>query len=325
MNTPRLDYLLQVYFDGDISAEEAAELEVLLRTRPEARAGFWGEAHMHSLLRDWGLEGRTQLELEALSSVHPAPRKSSPFAWWRRVGWRPWVAAAVGVALGVLCTSMVSGYVAGNTFRALTVFQDGFEAGPSPEVTGMAVGPERWGGDFSAVVEQEQEVRPVSGKKMLRLLRADYAGKAKPEGSFIADMYRLIDLRPFRREFGADAVVAELSAAFNAARYPEGERYGCTLSIHALDAEFASRHFLFSEAGVSAEALAFSRAFRGVLDNDPASWQRLSTELRLPPGTDFLLIRLGVGYLEQSQRRVEFAGHYVDDVRVALARRAPLH
>ncbi len=49
---------------------------------------------------------------------------------------------------------------------------------------------------------------------MLRLLRADYDGKPSADG-YVTDLYQLIDLRPYQREFADDGAVLEFSAAYN--------------------------------------------------------------------------------------------------------------
>ena len=72
------------------------------------------------------------------------------------------------------------------------------------------------------------------------------------------------------------------------------------------------------------DALAMTRSDRGrLLDRDPATWQRVTAELRLPPGTDFVMLRLHINRGLHSPG-VTFAGHYADDVHVSLIRRAPL-
>jgi hypothetical protein len=57
------------------------------------------------------------------------------------------------------------------------------------------------------------------------------------------------------------------------------------------------------------------------LDRSPATWQRLTSELRLPPDTDFLMVRICIQYSVKSTSRQTFTGHYVDDVRLGMARR----
>ena len=159
---------------------------------------------------------------------------------------------------------------------------------------------------------------------MLRFLRADFEGKPRPEGSYAGDIYRLVDMRPYRKEFSDGGAVAQLSAAFNAFEFPAKEAYGCSISLFALDAETAMNGSTRSGQTLNTESLAMARNSRLKLDRNPASWQRVDGELRLPPSTDFLLIHISLSHAPLAQHRVTFDGHYLDDMRLILTRRAPM-
>ncbi len=99
MNEPRLEYLLDRYFDEALSCEEHAELESLLLSWPHARTLFWKRARFNALLRRRGREiwGR-RLALEEIAGAEPW----SILQLWRRwrdsiqpVGW--WAAAGFAV------------------------------------------------------------------------------------------------------------------------------------------------------------------------------------------------------------------------------------
>ncbi len=62
--------------------------------------------------------------------------------------------------------------------------------------------------------------------------------------------------------------------------------------------------------------MARSRSTR--LDRDPMAWQRLTTDLRLPANTEFIVIRLHVAQVHDSPAKSTFTGTYVDDVRVSM-------
>jgi hypothetical protein len=72
------------------------------------------------------------------------------------------------------------------------------------------------------------------------------------------------------------------------------------------------------------EANAMARSSRTKLDRDPSSWQRLTTEMRLPANTEFLVVRLHINQLFESDDSSTFTGSYADDVRVVLTPRSPL-
>jgi hypothetical protein len=73
MDDERIDSLLNAYFDGALSAEDAAELERRLLAEPQARARFWELARFHAALREWGCRdwGRQLGDAEALASATP--------------------------------------------------------------------------------------------------------------------------------------------------------------------------------------------------------------------------------------------------------------
>jgi hypothetical protein len=224
----------------------------------------------------------------------------------------------------MFCTSVVFAHVRPSLGKVLTLLQEGFESRPAPEVTGLPREIGKWSGDFTEIVSEQQGVKPASGKKMLRFLRADYEGKVKPEGSYFSDVYRLVDVRAYRREFGDGGAVAQLSAVFDAFAFPSGESFDCSVSLHALDAETALALRENPNANITRESLAMACSNRARLDRDPKTWQPVSAELRLPAHTDFLLLHLAVAHSTASQRRVTFDGHYLDDVRLTLGRRVPL-
>jgi len=242
----------------------------------------------------------------------------------RWVQWRSLASAAAGLVIGLFGATLVFGYVGASQRKTITLLQDGFESGPTPQVTGVPQSTGIWSGDFTEVVGSQQDVKPSGGAKMLRFLRADYQGKAQPAGSYVSDLYRFVDLRPFRASFGDGGAVVQLSAAFNAISFPESERYGCSMTLFALDTATEANLITRRGGDMANDALAMARNSRVMLDRDPETWQRVTTELRLPPNADFLLIHIALDHSTKSQHRLTFDGHYLDDVRLTLARRAPL-
>ncbi len=324
MNEPHWDYLIQGHLDDTLTESERAEFDALVLQSAAARRRFWDLAEIHGLARDaariaWGhADPSADQEDELPSSLNrPAPN------WWTRFITRPLMPLAAGLAIGVLCTSMVFAYVGPSLGKVLTLLQDSFESGPAPLVTGVPVEPGRWSGDYSEVVGEQQGVKPESGQKMLRFLRADYEGKPDPEHSGIADIYRLIDVRPYRQEFADGAAVVQFSAAFNAFAFPEGEAYEFKMWLYAFDAQTATNGSLRIGNTRNERNLAVASTGRIKLDRNPATWQRAAGDLRLPADTDFLLIHIAVRRPPNLPPKPTFAGHYLDDVRLTM-RHSPL-
>ena len=312
------DELFSRVCDGRATAEEISELHRLLRTDTAAM-----DAWLHYSTQHGELAGGMALAAEQAPLGSGQDRKIIPMP--RRNPWLQWRSLAAGLVFGLLSATMVWAYVIPRAGKVITLLQESFEIAPPPLVTGVPTEPGRWSGDYSEIVGEQQGVKPASGGKMLRFLRADFEGKPSPGSSHLADMHQLIDLRPYRQEIADGGAVVEVSASFNAIPFPEDEKYGCAVSIFALDAEMATNGSTRIGSTLMSDALAMTRSDRGrLIDRDPATWQRVTSELRLPPGTDFAMIRLHIHRGLHSPGPVNFAGHYADDVRVSLIRRTPL-
>ena len=318
MNAP--ETLIAAHLDGALTELERVELSAWLKADPANLRRFTEAVMFDQEIR---AVAHAKAEHHAAEDFVPTvvPLTTSNRPVWLQ--WRPLAAAAAGIVFGILCTSVVFGYVAPLAGKVVKLMQESFESGPAPLVTGVPVVPGRWSGDYSEVVGEQQGVKPEHGQKMLRFLRADYEGKANA-GGYVADVQQLIDLRPYQRAFADGGAVLQLSAGFNAFEFPTNESYGGLMSLHALDAEMVTSGFMNDRQMLNAESLAMASSSRLLMDRNPATWQRLTTELRLPTNAEFLLIRVGVTHVTKSQRRAEFDGHYLDDVRVVVTRRAPL-
>ena len=55
MNLPRLEALIDRYFDGELSAGELQELSALLEAESTARDCYWRRAKIHGALCRWGV------------------------------------------------------------------------------------------------------------------------------------------------------------------------------------------------------------------------------------------------------------------------------
>lgn len=238
--------------------------------------------------------------------------------------WRSLASAAAGILVGMFCSSVRSAYVAPPQGKVLTLLQDGFESGAAPDPVGMPREVGKWSGDFTEITGEQRGVKPAKGQKMLRFLRGDYPGKANSDKSFISDIYQLVDVRGFLRDSGDGGAVACLSAMFDAEAFPEDQSFVGALALYALDSGSVSGLSGKKESTLIGESLAMSCNHRTRLDRDPTQWQQASVELRLPPNTEFLLVRIFVVNWSPSESRVTFGAHYLDEVRLTFGRRAPL-
>ena len=307
------DDLIQRFLEGNASPEDAEALSHLIETNAAVRTRYLDFAELHASLM--GDENLRSPEFVPFTSSTPT---------WNWFSWRPLTAAAAGIVFGMLCTSAVFGFVVPTAGKVMTLLQESFESGPAPLATGMPVKAGQWTGDFSEIVGGQQGVKPETGKKMLRFLRADYEGKVKPEGSYAGDLYRLIDFRPYLNEFTDGRAVVRTSAGFNSASFPERERYSCVVRAYALSAEMVMSGAFLNGASLRDGALATASKGMPQLDRDPRSWQRVESELRLPAEAEFLLIHVSVSNLTKDEVKDAFRSHYLDEVRVSLLQRSPL-
>jgi hypothetical protein len=311
--------LIHAHLSGTIGKEDFAELQSLLRSNAESRSALRDLATVDTKLEKLASGNEaTQSLLNGPSSL-AAVKAGKPTRWF---AWRPLTAAAAGLVMGLFSASVVFGYVV-PLARSLSLLEENFEdaAVIAAKVT---LEPGLWRGDHAVVVGAEQDVKPMIGEKMLRFLRSDSPSKARPAGGHIADVYRLIDLRGLRQDFSDGEAVVQASASVNATPFSEQQKFGCAISLFALDAESLPESASYVGTALESEANAMARCSRTKLDRDPASWQRLSTEMRLPANTEFLVVRLHISQNFESDGSSVFTGSYADDVRVTLTQRTLL-
>jgi hypothetical protein len=293
--------LFNAALNDQLSETEKLELAVVLKSSAEAR-------------QLWYLYNDNECSLVEIKI--PVKRELSRFTW------KPLAAAMAGVVLGMFCASIVFAYVSTSLGKVGTLFEDNFESGPAPLVTGVPFEVGVWSGDYSELVAEQQGVKPAMGTKMLRFLRGDYQGKSIPS-SHSSDVFQMVDVRPYRSQFADGGSVVQLTAVFNAVYFLADENFSATLTIFALDASLVGKEMMKAEKVLSTESLAFSRSSKVMMDRDPATWQKVSNELRLPPGTEYLLLRMEMSNDTKSPdiRRDSFAGHFADKVQLVIGRR----
>lgn len=318
MIEPHWDRLINGHLDGVLNDGERAEFETLMLESASARRRFWQLAEVHGLAREAARVSTLTTEPQELL-ITPGQRIVRR-PWFR---WGQIPAAAVGLFIGLFTATTLFANVMPSFSRTWALLVHGFEDGAVPAPQGVPLEPGHWSGDFTDVTGAQHGVTPASGNKMLQFLRADFAGKTTPD-SYISDLYHLIDVRAYQPQFADGGAVVQLSADFNAATFPANEAYDCSATLYALDAETALSPAMNVGNTPNEASLAMANNSHLKLDRLPETWQRLSAELRLPPNTEFILIRLGMAHSRIAQRRVTFDGHFVDDIRVTLARRAPL-
>ena len=310
----RLLRLLQAARDTH-DASARAELNMLLRDIPEARPIMArlmvDEQALISRLRD-------DVIVELLEPTRA--QQTTPPMRSRWLAWRPLTAVAAGILFGLFGASMVFGVGGRWTEKVTSIFRESFESGPAPLVTGVPQQPNQWSGDFSELVGEQQGVKPAHGTKMIRMLRADFEGKSVTKLNTYGDLMKIVDVRPFTRETNGGEVVFSASALFNAATFPEAERYDGVVTLYAVD-EIGS-----TEKNLLKNSLAHTCNGLGLsLDRNPTTWESATARLQLPAGTNFVILKVSVRRMPKNKEPlstlpnpITFSGHFVDEVRASI-------
>ncbi len=232
--------------------------------------------------------------------------------------WRPLTSLAAGLVLGLFCASMVWAYAVPRAAelvnRVVPLANGDFESNTQPLADGVPRGFGVWSGGSTRIVESEQGIQPRSGEHMLKIIRSnsrtDSASPERPAG----DIMQLVDLRSFKEETASGNAVLEVSASANTSETESG-RY-----------RFGVRAFAFSgrpeDLGSDTPEIlqsALAASHNGVvLGARPEKWQTVTARLLVPAEADFAMIKLTVSQREAFSGPVEFAGHYIDDVKLLL-------
>jgi hypothetical protein len=106
MDSERFDYLINGYFDGELSSAECEELDALVLSDSRVREAYWEFALAHAALRLWGEQRAGRRQLDAAShQVHaaramPEPLRSS--VWQRFRIWGMCALVATVLVAGIL-------------------------------------------------------------------------------------------------------------------------------------------------------------------------------------------------------------------------------
>jgi hypothetical protein len=158
---------------------------------------------------------------------------------------------------------------------------------------------------------------------MLQIQRADHEGKIHPEGSRVGNVWYLVDLRPYRSQSASEALELRALFRFNSTADSAPETHDCSIAIQAVTAEFVSSGSLQNTNALIRHCLATAINRSPKIDADPLTWQKVSTELRLPPEADFALVSFNLAAREPKDPKeiVHFRGKYLDDLQISLVRR----
>ena len=177
-----------------------------------------------------------------------------------------------------------------------------------------------WNGDRATVVEAEKGITPLEG---IRMLRFDYAAP-HPYGATnlgASQVLQLIDGSKLG-DLSSGTVTYEVSAWFNRVA---GDSQTDTLFMLELQARTGSPSS-FPSDNESGRGLLARNAVYLYSDDDPTTWEYLSTTLVLPAATDFAVVQLAAienVYNDTWGAVVEFDGHFADQVSLSRFNAVP--
>ena len=297
-NRARWCELIDLHLLGTISKQEAIELEAALQSSREAREDYRQRCNLDSALRQEAAGQTTPTRVTA----------SKPVRW---LTWRPLTAAAAGIVFGMLCTSVVFGFVGyrGAVKKTpLAVVQPSFEDAAMPLAKGFSDASVHWGGDEAHVVAAENGLSAKDGKLMLRL-------EASPM-RMPRFVYQVLDLTSVPSSASAETREIEISASFAAA--DAGSSMRCMMRAFAVS---ESREAL-DTTWLEHRDEAVASATRGMdVMGSGERWQTLGLKIQVPRAARSLVLFFGVRTPDKSMPK---AAHYIDDVQVSLIEPQPL-
>ena len=319
MSTPEstpgeLGRLIARLSDGTLAPVEAARLNELLRADPVAQEAYLEHLAMDAMLeREFG--GAALAVGKASTSARAEVVVRGP---WRR--FRGWGQMAAGLVIGAFLASAVWAYalplLSSVASKLLPLVNADFETNDAPAPEGVPIRPGVWSGDFVKITGAEGSVVPHSGARMLRFLRADDARTAPGAAVRATELWQVVDLRPLRGTLGTGTLTLQLDGWFNAAPHP-ARRYTCGVALVACRGEAAEARSLWSRRHEVALAES-DREER--LDDEPGTWQRVETQLAVPPDAELLLVQVRIydKTADASEGPSIFPAHYADDVSLRL-------
>ena len=294
--------LIQRHMAGLLTDDEAAVLQTRLKADTDLR-----RLYLHYMNLDVALEAQAGSRDRVIDLLRAAPlTQHKPAGRW--FSWRSLTAAAAGIVFGMLCTSVVFGFVGhhGVQKTPLAVLQPSFEDAQMPLARGFPPVASLWTGDVSKVVPAENGVTPKDGHHMVRL-ETNVHGKSV----LFPRLYQIIPLPPS----GSALREIEVSASFTSADPDSSPHY--TVRAYAVNEAperlgpdwFARHWFIQRDESIASAETGF--------ENPPgnAKWQSIGLRMQVPGKARCLVVFFGVKNQAKSQAKKP---HYLDAVQVSF-------
>jgi hypothetical protein len=305
--------LIQQYISGTLSDPEAQRLEETLKKEPAAADLYLSYINLDVTLEAHASSSDSISEL--LSSI-PLATDTRP---QRSALWRPLMAAAAGLVLGLFSASLLFAYATPQAVvtasRLLALVDGGFEGQPEQIHTGFPSDFGVWSGDEAGVVQG----RMKGGGRALCFKRAQGDAAAPHSPAESCDVFQLVDLRALRgKAAGLEDTFLELSADFLDGRAEAGTsvRFGCHLYLFSgrPEALHSSWPAILREAVGYGVGGWVTEGGGGTED-----WRRVTARCFLPPNADFAVVQVACGRPRGETRQApELGRQLADNVTLTL-------
>ncbi|RFC41716.1 MAG: hypothetical protein DVB28_002219 [Verrucomicrobia bacterium] len=305
--------LIQSYIAGTIADDNAKLLQDTLKSDPEIADLYLSYINLDVTLAAHASSNASATQLLASLTLSAASHPARVFSW------RPFIAAAAGLVVGLFSASLVFAYAVPQAVSKASRFcalSDGsFEKQNTTIGSGFPADFGTWSGDEATV----SQGKAGEGKQALHFLRAqgDSAVPNSPADS--CDVFQIVDLRPMRAQMALGGVqVLELSADFLDTR-PGGEetlRFGCHLYLFS----GAQESLRASWPAVLRDALGFGMG-ECISEGGSAKegWRKVTAKCLLPAEADFAVVQIACGRLRGSSKNPPQLGlQFADNVNLIL-------
>lgn len=297
---------VDLFFDGDLPSAEAEALLKRLEDDPEAVAYLAERSLLHNDLRRSIKRRKVQQWAMAAAVEESSASRGSRNA----ASGRPWaalVAASIGVALGIISTSLVWGTMSStNSIEVRQLLNEGFEdaslalAARFPEISGV------WNATQGQIVRSESA---AEGQSVLRF------GPAQDRR--FSYINRIVDVTGLGHVQGNERIELRLRVCVRAAEgQASGHRYRLRLAAFAEDPS-GVREQWFGGAGVSERALSFSSR---ASDVGKSGWVTLDATLPLPSDARNVVISVAAGAVDEA---LSAAVYEADNLTLELVKTRP--
>jgi hypothetical protein len=294
--------LFNAALNDDLSAADKAELAELLKSSAEVRQ-LWFLYHDN----ECSFAEMPRSVMSESQRPHPA-RRTTPASSFQ---WRSLGAAAAGLVFGLICSTVVFGYVTERDAikkTAMPVFDPGLE-GIKPLDTGLPHNVNEWGVRSAQIVTAEHGVQPLQGQRMLKL---EPSLLGKNDENLYAHAYQVLDLRLLPSVAVSENREVLVSASFCAAlSKSKAKNY---IRVFALNEPPGTATEDFWSKAENNEVVSLTQRFE--IEPGDTAWHPVSAKMPLPSGTQSLVIVFSATAPRKGSDPAPAS--YLDEVNVSL-------